>query len=92
MLSLIAIIVLYIWRGDRRVAQISGRDRRMSHPGAERRPRRVYQQVIRIIIESGLLYTTTASITAISYIAGSRAFVPLTALVCFPLTLVILCH
>ncbi|KAJ7462009.1 hypothetical protein FB451DRAFT_1496366 [Mycena latifolia] len=39
-----------------------------------------YHNARRIIIESGLMYTTVATVTAIVYISGSNAFAPLTGI------------
>jgi hypothetical protein len=40
-----------------------------------------YRHSKRIIIESGLLYTIVATVTASVYISGSNAFSPLTGIV-----------
>ncbi|KAJ7613535.1 hypothetical protein FB45DRAFT_802866 [Roridomyces roridus] len=62
------LILLRIWRVDRNNSEL-WEDQKGSYNAAKR-----------IIIESGLLYTTVATTTAAVYIAGSDAFAPLTGI------------
>ncbi|KAJ7183459.1 hypothetical protein C8R46DRAFT_984653 [Mycena filopes] len=66
-------LVYRIWQVDRKSAQFAYRTTSSSTGGATRtRPSRL-KQAMRIIIESGLLYTTIALITFITYITNSNS-------------------
>ncbi|KAJ6615589.1 hypothetical protein B0H10DRAFT_55468 [Mycena sp. CBHHK59/15] len=65
-----SLIVVRIWRADRKHSQLFCESTRPN--------KNTYHNARRIIIESGLMYTTVATITAITYITGSDAFAPLT--------------
>ncbi|KAJ7119029.1 hypothetical protein C8R44DRAFT_536202, partial [Mycena epipterygia] len=69
-----SLIVFRIWRVDR---QNSGLLSQNTISLSSKSP---YHNARRIIIESGLLYTTVATGTAIVYISGSNAFAPLTGI------------
>lgn len=71
-----ALILFRIWRVDRLNAGLISQS--ATTRSAKHGP---YHNAKRIIIESGLLYTTVATITASVYISGSNAFAPLTAIV-----------
>ncbi|KAF9074016.1 hypothetical protein BDP27DRAFT_1317860 [Rhodocollybia butyracea] len=71
-------IVYRIWRVDRE-SSLYGLQTQMpasvqESPGLFRRRKTALQRVIRIIIESGLMYTIVAFITFITFILGSTAF------------------
>ncbi|KAJ6482981.1 hypothetical protein C8R47DRAFT_1133449 [Mycena vitilis] len=69
-----SLILFRIWRVDRLNAGLVGQQTEMhSSNGA-------YHNAKRIIIESGLMYTTIATATASAYISGSNAFAPLSGI------------
>ncbi|KAJ3795664.1 hypothetical protein GGU11DRAFT_212782 [Lentinula aff. detonsa] len=76
------IIVYRIWRVDRTNALYGIQTQESSLQGTHglfgrsKRRRTKLQNVIRIIIESGLMYTTIAFITFITFVVGSNSFYP----------------
>ncbi|KAJ7130939.1 hypothetical protein C8R46DRAFT_1202025 [Mycena filopes] len=69
-----SLILFRIWRADQLNADL------LASQTSSRKSRNPYHNARRIIIESGLLYTTVATVTASTYIAGSNAFTPLTGI------------
>ncbi|KAJ4473569.1 hypothetical protein J3R30DRAFT_3684633 [Lentinula aciculospora] len=76
------IIVYSIWRVDKSNilygihAQESAIQESRSLFGSKKRQRTKLQNIIRIVIESGMIYTTTAFITFITFVVGSNSFYP----------------
>jgi hypothetical protein len=70
-----ALILFRIWRVDRLNAGL------VSQSTVSRSAKSPYHNAKRIIIESGLLYTSVATVSASVYISGSNAFAPLTGIV-----------
>ncbi|KAJ6566306.1 hypothetical protein B0H19DRAFT_871660, partial [Mycena capillaripes] len=69
-----SLILFRIWSVDRLNVGL------ISQNSAPRSANSPYHNAKRIIIESGLLYTTMATVTASAYISGSNAFAPLTGI------------
>ncbi|KAF8205928.1 hypothetical protein K438DRAFT_2014309 [Mycena galopus ATCC 62051] len=69
-----SLILFRIWRVDRQNAGL------ISQSTVSPSRKGPYYNAKRIIIESGLMYTTVATVTASVYISGSNAFAPLTGI------------
>jgi hypothetical protein len=80
-LILFPVLILFrIWRVDRLNAGL------VSQSTASRSAKSPYHNAKRIIIESGLMYTSVATVSASVYISGSNVFAPLTGIVCLSTT------
>ncbi|KAF8825788.1 hypothetical protein HHX47_DHR6000765 [Lentinula edodes] len=86
--SLPGVIVYRIWRVDQTNALFGIQTQGSSLQGTrglfgrQKHQRTKLQNVIRIIVESGLMYTTIAFITFITFVVGSNSFYPTSDAAC----------